>query len=130
MSGFSRRQLADYAVNEIVAKHPVADLSAHLAAALVNNGWQKEVELLLLDIDQELEERGLLARVRLISTYVLSEKLKTELASKLKKMAGVKEVILLEEIDKTVIGGIKIETATRSWDRTIIRTLTQLKERT
>ena len=128
MSGFSRRQLAKFAVDEIVAKRPIADLSARLAAALVAGGRQKEVELLLSDIDQELEERGLVASALLTSARPLSTKLKQELSSRLRKLTGVKDVIMQEQIDKSVIGGFRVETASRSWDKTIRRTLMRLKE--
>ena len=128
MSGFSRRQLAKYAVDEIIAKRPASELSAHLAAALAAGGRQKEVELLLSDIDQELEERGLVANARLTSAYPLSSKLKQELSARLKKMAGVKDVIMQEQVDKSAIGGFRVETASRSWDKTFARTLAKLKE--
>ena len=128
MTGYSRRQLAQYAVNELVSNRSIADLSAHLAAALAASGRQKEIELLLADIDQELEQRGLLARAQLTSAYPLSSKLKQEIQVRLKKVTGVKEVVLQEQIDKSTIGGFKVETASRSWDKTVRRTLAGLKE--
>lgn len=128
MINFSRRQLAQYAVDEMIAKRPVGDLSAHLAAALLASGRKKEIDLLLADINQELEERGLLANANLISAYPLSEELRHELISQLKKMTNVNEVVLREQVDKTVIGGVKIETAGRSWDKTLLRALAKLKE--
>lgn len=128
MIGFSRRQLAQYAVDEMLAKRSTTDLSAHLAASLVASDRQKDIELLLSDIDQVLEERGLLATAHLTSAYALTEKLKTELISQLKKVTNTKQVVVFEEVDKAVIGGIKVETAARSWDRTIRRTLNRIKE--
>lgn len=128
MIGFSRRQLAQYAVDEIIAKRPVAELSIRLAAVLTVNGRQKDIELLLADIDQELEDRGLLARAQLTSAHSLSSNLKKEISAQLKKMTGVKEVVLQEQIDKSVIGGFRVETASRSWDKTLGRTLARLKE--
>ena len=128
MSSFSRRQLAKYAVDGIIAKQPMSALSSHLAAALIGNKRQKEIELLLRDIDQELEERGLLARAQLTSAYPLSSKLRQEISAKLKKMTGVKNVVLQEQIDKSAISGFRLETASRSWDKTLARTLAGLKE--
>ncbi|HEY5549971.1 MAG TPA: F0F1 ATP synthase subunit delta [Candidatus Saccharimonadales bacterium] len=128
MISLSRRRLAQYAVDEILAELPAADLSARLAAALIATNRRNEIDLLLSDIDQELEERRLLVRAHLTSAYWLSEKLKHELMTQLKKMTQTQEVVLREEVDKSVIGGIRVETATRSWDMTIRRTLNKLKE--
>ena len=127
MISYSRRQLAQYTVDEIVAGRPV-DLAAHLAAALIASGRRKEVELLLADIDEELENRGLLARAQLTSAHPLSLKLKEEISAQLKRMTGVKEVVMQEEVDKSVIGGFRIETASRSWDKTTRRMLMNLRE--
>lgn len=128
MINFSRRQLAKYAADQMLANQPIADLSAYLAAALTASGMQKEVELLLSDIDQELEVRGLLAIARIKSAYPLSAELKRDLESQLKKMTGSKEVVLREQIDKNIIGGIKVETAVHSWDRTVNGRLNTIKE--
>ena len=106
----------------------MADLAAHLAAALIASGRRKEVELLLADIDEELENRGLLARAQLTSAHPLSLKLKEEISAQLKRMTGVKEVVMQEEVDKSVIGGFRIETASRSWDKTTRRMLMNLRE--
>ncbi|MBI2007698.1 F0F1 ATP synthase subunit delta [Candidatus Saccharibacteria bacterium] len=128
MISFSRRRLAKYAVDELSKNRPLRVLSARLAAALAASGRRKEIDLLLSDISQEMEERGLLAITRLTSASPLSEKLKHEVTLQLKKMVGVKEVILQEEIDKNLIGGLKAETASRAWDRTLKRELSKIRE--
>ncbi len=128
MINFSRRQLAKYAVNQMLAGQSTASLAKQLAAALLAARRQREAELFLADIDQEMEDRGLLAKARVTTAQPLSKALRQEIAKLIKQQAAVKETILVEEIDKAVIGGIKIETANHAWDKTLKRTLADIKE--
>ncbi len=128
MSSFSRRQLAHYAVEKMLEKSQLEDLAAQLAAALIATGRQRDLDLLLADIDQELEDRGLLAKAYITSAYPLSAKLRQDLKSAVKKLTGSKDVIIEHQLDKDVIGGIKVETANHSWDKTLRRKLMDIKE--
>lgn len=128
MISFSRRQLARYAVEEMMAGKRLSVLTENLAAALIASGRRKEVELLLSDIDQELEDRGLVARAHITSARQLSAELQHELSAKIKKMAGVKDVVITHDIDEKVLGGFRVETANHSWDKTVARQLTAIKE--
>ena len=128
MISFSRRQLAHYAVEKMLAKQRLAVLAEHLAAALISSGKDKEVELLLSDIDQELEDRGLVARARVTSASQLSDSLRQELSAKIKKMISVKEVVTTHEVDKKALGGLRIETANHAWDKTVRKMLADIRE--
>lgn len=129
MINFSRRQLAKYAVEELlIGKKPVAEIAKHLAAALAAEGKSKQVELLLADIDSELEQRGLLAKAKISSAHPLPAKLKKELESSIKKAAGVERLIVEHSTDPDLIGGIRVETSTRSWDRSLKRVLRAVRE--
>ncbi|MBI4033612.1 F0F1 ATP synthase subunit delta [Candidatus Saccharibacteria bacterium] len=128
MINFSRRQLARYAVDEMLAKRSAKSIAASLAAALVASRRRNEAELLLSDIEIELEERGLLTTAKVTSAYPLPAELKKDLATRLKKLTNTKEVILDERVDKGVLGGITIETAARTKDMTVKNALLALKE--
>ena len=127
MASFSRRQLARYAVDELLAKNSPADIANHLAAALITAKKQKEADLLLDDVAEQLESRGLLARAIVTSANKLSSELKERLGKQIKDAAQVKELSLREQIDPDVIGGVRIETASHTWDRTIARKLSEIK---
>lgn len=127
MSSFSRRQLAHYAVERLLDGESPATLSKHLSAALTAAKKQKEADLLLNDIAHELESRGLLARATVTSASRLSPTLRKQLINKIEKAAKVREVVLTENIDEDVIGGIKVETANHSWDNTLVRRLADIK---
>jgi len=124
---FSRRQLATYAVEELLANRPPADIAQLLVAALIAANKYKEAELLIDDINQELESRGLLASAKIITARGLSAELQAELISQLKQAASVKEVVLNQKVEKSVIGGIRLETAKHSWDKTVARQLADIK---
>ncbi len=125
---FSRRQLARYAVEQMLAGKQSANIAEHLAAALIASKKIKEAELLLLDIDQELEDHGLIARARVTSARELSDSLRGELISQIKKLTGVKEVVISNDVDEAVLGGVRIETANHGWDKTTRKMLMDIKE--
>lgn len=127
MVNFSRRQLARYAVDQLLNKKSPADISRHLAAALIESKKQNEADLLMSDIAEQLENQGLLAQATVISATNLSASLKKQLAAQVKKATQVDEVILSEHIEPNVIGGFRVETATRTWDKTLQRKLAEIK---
>lgn len=127
MAALSRRSLARYAAERLTRGQAPAKLAKELVVALVTSRRQNEVELLLGDIAYELENRGLLASATVTSATALNPSLRRQLVSQIKKLAHVKDVALHSQIDKKVIGGVRIDTAKHSWDKTILRKLTDIK---
>ena len=124
----SRRSLARYAADQLLAGSSAKNVAERLAAALIASRSEKDAPLLLDDINYELLSRGYLAQATVTSAHPLSASLKNEVASLVKKLAQVRQVILAEQIDKAVIGGVRIQTADRTWDKTISAKLSKLKE--
>ena len=127
MASLSRRQIAAYAVDELLAGQKAASLAPRLAAALIANKMPKQADLLLSDISEELESRGLLAQAVVTSVNGLSAELKKRLASQIKSAAKVNQVFINERTDPAVIGGLRVETARHTWDQTVARKLAQIK---
>ena len=124
----SRRSLARYAADQLLGGSSAKSVARHLAAALITSHSQKAASLLLDDINYELQSRGHLASATVTSAYPLSTSLKKEVTSLVKKLAQVRQVVLAEQIDKTVIGGVRIQTAEGTWDKTVTAELSRLKE--
>lgn len=124
----SRRALARYGADQLLAGVPASALARHLAAVLMNSQRQKEVDLLLADINYELQRRGRLAVITITVVHKLSASLRSEIISLIKETAKVEQVTLTEQIDKSIIGGLRIETATRTWDKTVAKQLNKLRE--
>jgi F0F1-type ATP synthase delta subunit len=57
-----------------------------------------------------------------------AEQLEQALIGQIKKATGAKDVVLEKRIDKSVLGGVRVETASRVWDATVSRKLSELKE--
>lgn len=128
MNKISRRSLARYGADQLLSGAPAQVVARHLAAALIDSQRQKEAPLLLVDINYELQIRGRLAAATVTTAGQLSANLRTELAALVKKVSKVDQVILTEQIDKNIIGGVRIETAERTWDKTVIGQLNKLRE--
>jgi len=128
MAKLSRRLLAIYAADQLLASKKPAAVAKELAAVLVATRRQNQAELLADDIALELEQRGRVANAKVVSARALSDVMRRQISSHIKKASGVDEVILNEEIDKSVIGGVRIDTAVHSWDKTLKRKLIQIQE--
>lgn len=128
MANLSRRQLASYAADELLAKAKPSKIAKELAAILVASRRQNQAELLAEDIGWELERRGKVANTRVTSARKLNDQLRKQITAQVKKAAQVNQVIIDEVIDPQVLGGVRIDTAARSWDRTLRRKLTEIQE--
>lgn len=129
MIHISRRQLARYAADELLAQRPLPALAKQLAAVLIEYGREKEADMLIDDIAVELENRGLSIFATAVSAEPLPAVLKAELLSSLKAVARTDQASVDERIDKSIIGGLYLETATASWDSTVNRQLQDLRKR-
>jgi F0F1-type ATP synthase delta subunit len=128
MVNVSRRKLAVYATDQLLAGVPLKKIAKNLAATLIESKRPQDAELLARDIALELELRGKLAQVDVTTATKINESLRKELARFVKKAAKVESVNLNENIDESVIGGIRLETTIHSWDKTISRKLTDIRE--
>ena len=128
MAILSRRQLAAYATDQLLANKQVAAIAKELAAVLVNSRRSNQAELLASDIAWELERRGAAANATVTSAHGLSEQLREQISAFVKKSAKVQRVIISQAIDESVIGGVRIDTAAHSWDKTLSRKLTDIRE--
>lgn len=128
MTALSRRALARYAVDQLVMGQSPKLLAKRLSAALLASKKAAEADLFLDDIAYELESRGKLAQAVVTSASALSAQLKRQLTAAVKKAVKVEHVALTEKIDENVLGGFRVETAAHSWDKTIKRYLTEIKE--
>lgn len=128
MVGLSRRQLAAYGADQLLSGKRPATVARELAAALITSRRQAQAELLAQDIAWELETRGKVANAQITTASALSEQLRKQITAHVKRAAQVDSVIINENIDKSVVGGIRIDTASHSWDKTLSRKLAEIRE--
>ena len=128
MANLSRRQLASYAASQLLDNKRMSAIAKQLAAVLTATKRQGQANLLANDIVWELERRGKVANAHVVTAHALSQELKKQIVAQVKKTAKVEQVIISEQIDKSVIGGVRIDTAAHSWDKTLSRKLTDIQE--
>lgn len=128
MNKVSRRALANWAAEQLVDGKSAKSVAKHLAAVLQQSAMTNQVEFLMNDIAWQLEQQKALAVGKVITANDLSRQLEQALANQIQKATGAKEVVIEKSIDKSVIGGLRIETASNVWDATVARKLSELKE--
>ena len=126
MNKLSRRQLASYAVEQMLAGAPPRRVSERLVAELQYSGRRREAHLLVDDIYATLESRGILSRADVSSAHPMNSALKSKVERFIKAFTGANEVQIHENTDKELIGGLKIETPGFSWDNTVKTRLKKL----
>jgi F0F1-type ATP synthase delta subunit len=128
MVELSRRSLAIYGADQLLANKQPGAVAKQLASVLVASRRQNQAEQLVDDIAWELESCGRIANAQVTSARALSDALRKQISAHIKAAASVEQVILNENIDESVIGGVRIDTAAHSWDKTLRRKLIQIRE--
>lgn len=142
----SRRKLAMYAAERLLEGD--AAVIDELAALIVSEKRERELDLLVRDIEVELAERG-----TIVATVESARKLDDDTKRAIKRLLASVEgrsaaresssdarseacrpetdggirVLLRESIDKTLIGGLKLRTPTGSLDATMSKKLHDLR---
>ena len=124
----SRRKLAKYAAEQILAGNDA--VLEEIAGLLIYEKHEREVDLLVRDIEAELAERGeIVASVE--SARALDDSTRRKIEQFLATAASDKnskpKVSLRESIDPTLIGGFKLRTPTATLDATVSKKLNDLR---
>lgn len=124
----SRRKLAKYAAEQILAGNDA--VLEEIAGLLIYEKHEREVDLLVRDIEAELAERGeVVASVE--SARALDDNTRRKIEQFLAAVASDKnnkpKVSLRESIDSTLIGGFKLQTPTATLDATVSKKLNDLR---
>ena len=124
----SGRKLAKYVAEQIVAGNDT--IMEEIASLLVYEKRQREIELLVRDVEAELAEHGeIVASVE--SARKLDVDTKRDIEKYLMSAVGANnnksKVTLKESINPTLIGGFKLRTPTATLDATIAKKLNDLR---
>lgn len=122
MSRLSRRKLAQYTAERLLdGDKTIID---DLAALIVSERREREVGLLVHDIEGQLAERGVTI-VQVESAMPVANTVKASI----EKLLGGGDIRIREKIRPELIGGIKIQTPTQELDTSMQRKLYALKSR-
>lgn len=124
----SRRKLAKYAAEQILAGNDA--VLEEIAGLLIYEKHEREVDLLVRDIEAELAENGeIVASVE--SARALDDNTRRKIEQFLASAASDKnskpKVSLRESIDPTLIGGFKLQTPIATLDATVSKKLNDLR---
>ena len=124
----SRKKLAKYAAEQILAGNDA--VLEEIAGLLIYEKHEREVDLLVRDIEAELAENGeIVASVE--SARALDDNTRRKIEQFLAAVASDKnskpKVSLRESIDSTLIGGFKLQTPTATLDATVSKKLNDLR---
>ena len=123
-----RRKLAQHAAERLLAGD--AAVIDELAALIIAERREREVDLLVQDIEAKLAERGMIVATVESATpldTVTKDKIKNLLSSKTNASNQDVKVLLRESIDQALIGGFKLRTPTATLDATIAKKLNDLR---
>lgn len=120
----SRRKIASYYADELLARK--TDIATRLAALLLDTGRVRELDLIVRDIEDALEARGVVI-ADIASAHTLSQATQKDITAFLKKQSDAKEVHLRVNVDQALLGGVRINVPGRELDTTLRRKLTLLK---
>lgn len=118
-----RRRVAAFAADAIVSgtrPHIIEEL----AALLIEERREREATLLAREIEDDLAARGVVVAT-VTSAHRLNQSLRNEIA---KLVAHPTDTVKLREMtDPSIIGGVRIETASQELDATVTKKLHDLR---
>lgn len=124
MAFFSRRQLANYAAEQILDNNK--NIALELTSYLYETNRIKEVDSLIRDIDTALAEKGVI-NAEISSHHRLDNSTRENLKAVLSKHYGSDSINIDESIDASLLGGIKIKTACEEFDGSLRYKINRLK---
>lgn len=119
----SRRKIAAYCADELLEGRNVID---RLAAYLADSGRLREKDLIIRDIENSLADRGLVV-ADVHSSHELDDDARNEVSKYLIEAMNAEKVVMRENVDDDLLGGVRVTAAGRELDATLRRRLNQLK---
>ncbi len=121
----SRRKVTEYIADQLIAGTRHDDVIRQLAAYLIDTRRTNELELIVRDIEYALSERGVVL-AHVTSAFDLTETTKAAVRDMIANHTNAETIYQKQLVDPDVIGGIRIDIPSRSFDSTIAHRLNTL----
>jgi F-type H+-transporting ATPase subunit delta len=118
----SRRKMADYVADKLIAGTPVKEALQEVAAYLHDSGRTREQELLVRDIEEAMAARGVV-----VADVSSARPIDASIEAKIKTMTGAKVLQVRQSVDESLLGGIRVDVPGKRFDGTIRHKLNALK---
>lgn len=118
----SRRRLANFVADNVKNGKLKDSFMEKLAAYIVESGRQREAEMIVRAIEDELQTRGVV-----VATVTTAHPLTKASRQEIESMINANHIYIREVIDPSVIGGVKIELPDSQIDQTVKTKLMSLR---
>jgi|JI10StandDraft_1071094.scaffolds.fasta_scaffold233420_4 F0F1-type ATP synthase delta subunit len=118
----SRTKLARQVAHDLLAGR--TEVIEELAAYLVSSHRQREAELVVRNVLEELERQG-----HIVASITTATTLGDDIEAAIKTLTGAKSIELRRSVDPAVLGGIRVATPSRTLDATVQQRIKALRER-
>ena len=126
----SRSRLAAIIAERCQPSASTKELSQEIAAYLIAEGRTGELDSILRDVMQYRADHGIV-EVTAVDARPLSESVKRDINSLIKGLfPTAKQIIISEQIDTSIIGGVRLELANQQLDLSIRSKLNRFKQLT
>lgn len=98
-----------------------------LAALILEQKLETRVEQIIADIAAEYTKRYGVLEAQVKAPFVLSDKLKIDVTNRIKQRTKAKKVILHQQIDRSLLGGVVITAPDMELDLSLKTKLSKLK---
>lgn len=122
----SRRSIARFVAEQLDAGVSSTSILKQVAAYLIETRRTDELDQIVRDIHYYLSERGIVA-AKVSSAFQLEATTKKAIEQFIKTETKAKTVMMTEIVDRTLLGGVKIDIPDKQLDQTVLRTLTKLR---
>lgn len=119
-----------HAVTKQLGTASTQQVSREVAAYLLNEGRVGELDSLLRDVMQERANAGLV-EVIAQSAYPLNKTVRADITAQIKVLyPHAKQIIISEETDSDIVGGVRLQLANQQLDLSIRAKLNKFKQLT
>jgi F0F1-type ATP synthase delta subunit len=130
MSKLPRHQLAAILAEKSLSGMSARQLGEETAAYLLAEGRTGELDSLLRDVMQYRADNGIVEVVA-VSARQLNDKARRNVEAQVRELyPGAKQITISEQLDQSVIGGVRLELANQQLDLSIRSKLNKFKQLT
>lgn len=130
MARVSRTRIASLIADRTLKSGGSKSLSRSVAAYLVSEHRTQELDSIMRDVMNDWARAGHL-EVMAASAHPLTPELKREITSRIKAVSPQAErIVVTEQLDPSVIGGVRLRLANRQLDLSVEHKLNQFKQLT
>lgn len=121
-SKISRTKIARYTVDQLLAGS--TSVLREVAAFLVDGGRVRETDLVLRSLYDELESRGVV-----LADVTTATDIEADIEAAIADLTNASQLTVRQQVNPSVIGGIRIQTPSKILDATVARRIAKLRER-